>query len=460
MMCLAAFVFAVLVQRARLLDFTIDEASTTLAFVLHNSPWGPATNNHLLNTLASRLIVQVLPVSVFNLRIPALIGAASYLVFSMCLCRRLVQGRWAQLALFAVFSLNPLVLDYLYVSRGYALGLGFELAALYFLSSVMMNPAKADRRLLMCASLMCGLAIMANFGFAPVMVGLCAAYAGLNLTRQSIKESFLDALSLAGPAAIILVIFAADSAVRVDLKYVWGALTYSEAISNLKFEMFQNYDDRIMPPLFNPLLKLVLAYLGVFLACTGVVGLGSLLAKGKLYDFPVLCGIALLVAGLWTHTLFLLEIGRLPLGRTELAFIPPLLLLFLPPIFALPGIGRPIGTAICFITAMLFIGNWRSDYILDWKYNADVGKAFAVADTYARSHGIDELQTTWRYESVSNFYRELLKSPIKEFPRFEDLTPGKKMYLVRPEESQFIENQNLKVIYQSPVSGVQVAVAE
>jgi hypothetical protein len=73
-----------------------------------------------------------------------------------------------QLALFIGLVCNPFVLDYLVAARGYSPAIGFLLAAIAFLGSVMLEEGKLRTVRVALASLSLGLSFCANFSFAFV----------------------------------------------------------------------------------------------------------------------------------------------------------------------------------------------------------------------------------------------------------------------------------------------------
>ena len=121
-------------------------------------------NHHPLTVLFSRVSIGIFGLSEFSQRLPSVLGAVLYFyaVFQIC---ALLLGEGALFLLGTAFlSLNPFLLDYLCLARGYSLGLAFFLYALYqlmlYLSAT--RGAENPNRILNRAGLAAGLSIGCN----------------------------------------------------------------------------------------------------------------------------------------------------------------------------------------------------------------------------------------------------------------------------------------------------------
>jgi hypothetical protein len=134
---------AFVVGRATHLSLTYDEAAAYIRYIApHAFPGfdgGPlavfnfeVATNHFLATVAARLVTAVAGGAELALRVPALAGLAMYLWFSARMLRERTVGAVATAGLL-LLSLNPYLLDFFALSRGYGLSLGLMMGALYFL---------------------------------------------------------------------------------------------------------------------------------------------------------------------------------------------------------------------------------------------------------------------------------------------------------------------------------------
>jgi hypothetical protein len=139
-LCLFFLAFATL--RAARVPLTYDEAASYIRYIDSGTPsvfdtgalsifnFEVATN-HFLNTALAKVCTQIAGGSEFVLRVPNLLGYAMFMIFSVLILRRYVRPFIAT-AGFLFLNLNPYVLDFFTLSRGYGLSLGFLMAAMFW----------------------------------------------------------------------------------------------------------------------------------------------------------------------------------------------------------------------------------------------------------------------------------------------------------------------------------------
>jgi hypothetical protein len=163
--------------RAWRLSITFDEAETFLLYI--RAPLlavlNVATaNNHLLNTLLVRFFAAVGGPAEFVLRLPNLLGYSVYLWFSIKLVRTYVPRAFV-IPGWLLLNLNPYLLDFFSLCRGYGLSVGLLLGSIfYFLEFHRFLPAGVPGRTrLLSKSLgLCAFAVLANFSVLNVFLGL------------------------------------------------------------------------------------------------------------------------------------------------------------------------------------------------------------------------------------------------------------------------------------------------
>ncbi len=169
---------AFVVARAVCVPLTYDEAAAYLRYIApHTLPEfeaGPlaifnfeVATNHFLSTVLAKLSTLLAGSSELVLRAPALLGYILYVGFSVRLLRRLASSAIAVAGLL-LLNLNPYLLDFFSLSRGYGLSIGLMMGALYFLFAD--RPARA----LFLASA----AVLANFSMLNVYVAIVALVIG------------------------------------------------------------------------------------------------------------------------------------------------------------------------------------------------------------------------------------------------------------------------------------------
>jgi len=164
--------------RAARAPLTYDEANTYLSFISPNIlaifNFNTA-NNHFLNSLLAKISSAVAGTSEFVLRLPNLLAYAAYLLFAFLILNRFVKTKIIVLCGYLLLSLNPFVLDYFSLCRGYGLSLGFLMASLFFffssLDKTIGNKPDAYRYLQFSLTALC-FGILANFSLLNIYLGL------------------------------------------------------------------------------------------------------------------------------------------------------------------------------------------------------------------------------------------------------------------------------------------------
>src|ERR1044072_2866210 len=132
--------FAYVFARAWTLSITHDEAQTCNVVVNHpvmeiisyNTSTQGYPNNHILNSLLIKFFTWVMGTSVFITRLPNVLAYFFYLIFSYLICKKLNYGPLI-IAGFILLNINPYVLEFFALARGYGLANLFLIGAIYYL---------------------------------------------------------------------------------------------------------------------------------------------------------------------------------------------------------------------------------------------------------------------------------------------------------------------------------------
>ena len=181
---LCVFFLAFATLRAVRVPLTYDEAASSIRYIDTSTPSVFDTSalsifnfevatNHFLNTLLTKACDVVAGGSEIVLRLPSIIGYAMFLGFSLLILHRSVRPAIATPG-FLLLNLNPYVLDFFSLSRGYGLSLGFLMGSLFYLFKFLDHPQQGDRAPRdVSRSLACALgAVMSNFAMLNVWLSL------------------------------------------------------------------------------------------------------------------------------------------------------------------------------------------------------------------------------------------------------------------------------------------------
>lgn len=171
------------VYRAATLAITTDEAFTYLRSVIVPVPrlWEDFdANDHVLHTLLCKLSTRWLGSSEFTLRLPALVGGVLYYLAVLRICRGLFGETWFLPAMISLLTLNPLVLDYCSIARGYGLALALLLWAYIYLWRALTEPAQHWPLSLggVCLALAVAANLSVAFPAAVLLGAFCLLYIG------------------------------------------------------------------------------------------------------------------------------------------------------------------------------------------------------------------------------------------------------------------------------------------
>ncbi|HMP31189.1 MAG TPA: hypothetical protein PKD85_16400, partial [Saprospiraceae bacterium] len=144
------FVFLILMYKSATMSMTHDE-SASFFYLNDVSIWGhlfdaqawPNANNHWLNTILFQFSTRIFSIHDWSIRLP---NVFSFLVYSYYFIKLLEKVNEAHLRFlgFTVALLNPYLLDFFTVARGYGLGLAFSKAALYHVYNYIINRKNSD----------------------------------------------------------------------------------------------------------------------------------------------------------------------------------------------------------------------------------------------------------------------------------------------------------------------------
>lgn len=223
-------IFSYTLIRACLLSFTWDESFSYLQYVRNEILFRDKyetmdANNHLFNTFLNIYLVKLFGVSEFVLRIPSLIAHLLFLFFSFKLVKNF-QNAFLIIASFLIINLNPYVLDFFSLSRGYALSLGLMMTSVYYLYAYFVNEYKIKHAIYCC--LAAGLATISSFvilNYFLVVFGLLffvSSYHTINGGEKG-NNKYLYALGICSGIVLLTLWFVIPNA--MELKKA-GALFY------------------------------------------------------------------------------------------------------------------------------------------------------------------------------------------------------------------------------------------
>ncbi len=178
-------IFSYVFIRACCLDITFDEGVTIMGFVSQSwtdilSFTEPSANNHLLNTLLIKLFFLSGNDSLLLARMPNVLAFVMYCYYAYKIGYKFMRG-YVGVACFLVLLINPFVLDFFGIARGYGLGLGLQMTSVYYL----LNYAKEMNSKYGWISLALGaFAVLSNFSMLNYFVVILFVINALPLLKM------------------------------------------------------------------------------------------------------------------------------------------------------------------------------------------------------------------------------------------------------------------------------------
>ncbi|HKR03267.1 MAG TPA: hypothetical protein VJY62_01420 [Bacteroidia bacterium] len=210
---LSAFLFLYVAVRGYCLAITWDEAWSYLEFVRKGflSPYyftGGAANNHLLNTWLVYLTSSSFGVNEFTLRIPNILAYGLFLFYTAKISNEFPSSL-VKISSLLILNLNPYLVDFFSISRGYGLSFGLMAGSLWHLYLFLKNNFQKKNSLYSLVFAMLAVSAylaMIHFAFALFMIILMTDF--LMAGKESnFRKRFFSALKKNRVASLLFLIF-------------------------------------------------------------------------------------------------------------------------------------------------------------------------------------------------------------------------------------------------------------
>lgn len=462
---------AVNIYRAATQSITTDEAFTYTRSVIVPIPelWKTFdANDHVLHTLLCKVSVRLFGVSEFTLRIPALIGGVLMLIMFLRLTRRLFgDGRFA-LVVFLLLALNPILLDYCSIARGYGMATALFLLALEQFLVLLDNPKETWRYGV--AGVTLALAVAANLTIVLPGLAFVAVFAAVHLGRPLLAGERLRAAERFGYIADQLIVPGAVITIALLLypllpakkeNFYVGSTKLEDALLSLAHACFfrplrlledsalQNALTDLWPALANgfPVLLLLCVLILLFRKRDNAY---LLLSLG--------CIAAFLIQVLLHHTVG----APYPERRTGLYWIPLATLLSGMVVYQRGRIICWAANLIAFLCLAQFLMEWNVRYYDEWVFDAGTRDIAVFLKAHPPSEGkLLATGTTFPLNTSLDFYRRLYQIGWLEKPVVhKDSQKRFDLYLLNEDELELVQTQKLTVRLKHTVSKVTLATAD
>lgn len=381
-----------------------------------------SANNHILNTMLMKICSVLLGDKEWALRLPNVLAHFAYLYYTLKILS-LQKNKLISTCGFIVLNLNPFILDFFSIARGYGLALSLMMGSLYYFIK-----AIEHTKGYFLAYSICFLAVYANFTLfnyylCMIFCNICITLISLNkFSWQSVKTLIRKNTTLIiVNIAFFLVTVLVLSVLNSNKQFYVGADTIWDALQS--FNLSALYNNIHMLAVAKGLSALTILSIVVFITLV----LKNLKSK-TINSFSILAiiFISCIILILIEYWFFKMP---LPEGRTGLYLFS---LFFLILFFALQNFTNRYSSKIIFTIPILlavfsvcnFGINANLKSVLYMAYDANSKHVYAQIERDA--HGKEaNIYTDWLFEPSLNYYRVSRKSlniqpvlkqlPISEF---------------------------------------------
>lgn len=435
--------------RASTLSFTHDES---LSYTIANGDlkWNSTANNHLLNTLLMSIAKNLFGTSELSLRLPNILLFVTYLFGCYYLLRK-TDKIWISILGISLLLINPYIIEFFSIARGYGISLGFMLMSIYFTINDLEKPF--NHKLLFknfaLAILFSSLAIYANlalinFGICVIVLfSLRLLYIMKNISVDKKFVAKILSLATLSYTPIILGIVRLLKLKEANELY-FGADSLEEGLHSV-----------LHASVFNKEYAYSAAFIiEIILSLSLIIGIIHII-NSKRYTSKlasILLILILLSLGLFAEN-YLFD-AKYPLGRTALFYIPILAIYVYQLMIELSEQQKlhkkvyiPLIAFVISILTINFIDAANTTYITDWKYEAHTKDALKeIEKIIEKGDKTFVLSNHWLYEPTINYYIKTRELHLNPATRDEIKLDADFIY--RLNDSSYLNNFNTIKLYK------------
>ncbi len=381
--------------------------------------WAP--NNHILNTLLVKLSLGIFGEHDWAFRLHILLAFVVCYYFLYKIISGFTASSWRTAAYLGIIFLNPYLLDFFSIARGYALSMAGWAAAMYFLSNYHREPSLRNLGYTMFCLF---LAIWANFSafyFLPLF-GLIFLYLLYQNRPDKILKKHLALL--AGSSLVIAVVVLPPMLTALKAgTLVWGTGSFFQDSLVASVDYYQHFNHHLFRfRSFNKTWSKTEAITVILLLLWIALQLIVLLLPKRretraIYNMALFQGVGIVMIVLPLHWFF--DVAY-PHHRTALLFTFPFLLCL---VFAMETLTlryRQVqvftGLAISFCAWHCFI-SWNVENTMEWYQNGDAKRVFTYLEEDISNDRKKEIYTLgaeqWQYFTMGYYadtnYKDLIK---------------------------------------------------
>lgn len=467
------------------MPITIDESRTYFQTIMP----GPRVialqfhgQNHTLQSYLSFYGTNLFGLSFLSLRLGSVLGFLIYVLGSIRLSRICSNTKWLFFLTLLTLTINPVVLDFGVVARGYSLALAFFMVALGQCASRIARNQSTEktRSTLIILSCLCSLTVLSNLSFAFATFSMLAVFVfWILLESRSWRRMVVDLLLVSVPGTVLFLLLNPAVFHFSMVTFYFGSASWWEFYESLTRIAFDSRNSRFnaLPGVslirFLPLLLSLVVPAFVFLAF-----IPAIRNRKKMKEHAPNTRLWLFLSAVFSitvliHSFFHWVMSRpLPQDRTGLFLLPLAVLIITSSITGLDAIKqasassrilRQSSTILLGALVVSFLLNVRLVWVYVWKFDSGGPEVSTFVSNYASEHHVGHVGTQWPLDQALRFYPALRKDAY--FPELQELSlpsdaSRENLFVLHTRKSPFIEREKLRIIFEHPLSEVVVAVRQ
>ncbi len=455
-----------IIYKASTTSFTHDESYTYTHYVHQGfmdiiSYKTPYTNNHILNTVLMKYSEVFFGSSEISLRLPNIFAFIVYSIFSVLLFYKYAPK--LILPFYLLMVLNPYLLDFFALARGYGLSIGFLVMSLYYVSCYFTS--KQNKHLILF-NVGAFLAVMSNFSLLNYYVAalivfnsVCYIISKLDSTNNKYHFYKLNKINIISFIISGMVLYEPLRRISkmslLDFGGKNGFLedTVSSVIYGVFYEMY-------VSPFYELILKIVVL---VVVGFTVTIILKNAIQKNsaffKTHISLVLINMVLLIIVIITTAQHLFLGNDYYIHRFALFFYPLFILNFVFLLNYFIQSFKIIPVSISYLCAALAVLNMYINHNVvsykDWK--SDSGTKMVMQKLALEHEKYPNKQIrlgiNWLFEPGTNFYRYTWKLKWLYPTHRRGISKYDDYYYILNMDKEYASLADRPVIYKNEMSG-------
>ncbi|MGN6566833.1 MAG: hypothetical protein ACTHJ0_02710 [Flavipsychrobacter sp.] len=407
--CISIAAFTYVLIRSLTVSITFDEVWTIKDFVplpvmyiINYTP--PDANNHIINTLLIKLLFAFANHNVFIARLPNVLAFILYQYFGYRLCSKFLLP-FIGLAAYLLLLLNPFLLDFFSLARGYGIALGMQMASFYYFAIYIKD---LSPRFALLTLVFGSLSVLSNFPGLNYWLAMFFIILFLPLIiKHKVKYRLILINSLLTAGFLLLIIYEPIRKMKENGDLYYGGnndFYHDTLISLIKYSFYS-------PAISHT----AILSLNVFLAFCIVIIADSYYFNYSLYSLKttLLVVLTISIASVITqhyllHTLYLID-------RTALFFYPLFILLLCLAINDFPS--APLSITLVALPVLAFSVNcFRHTNFFKtatWYFDAHTLSILRYINNQGKTKGRPvTVDFSWPFQSSFYYYAETNKYPF------------------------------------------------